>query len=210
MTPVRCAIFWYKQPDYEFDLPTTMRCALLLVELPSSQGIWTTKASSHCAMHFAGLSDEDAATLGPLIGGQILVDGRWYERGRPHDGEVRPASAYLPAAMDTGKRSSPGRAGRTPGIKWVHPALRARPSGLPHSGKKNGAVDLETERRARRCSTPTPRRAEPLYGTRRRERPTAGSMSREAVALRPQCEAGLLRSARRAAAGTTKWPCSRS
>lgn len=94
------------------------------------------------------LDDGDLKDLGPEIGRRILVDGHEYERGRQRAVRVRPARAYLPASIDTGKLAWAKAAHRTPGLQWVHrryaDALRAGPRRRPRA-----VLDLEFEKAAR-------------------------------------------------------------
>jgi hypothetical protein len=93
---------------------------------------------------------DKGAELGEAIGSRVLVDGFTYDRGRRKEIPVRPADAYLPPAIDTGKYSWPAAAGKTPGLNWIHSSyknLLASASGRGH-GKRDDPETVRLRRAA--------------------------------------------------------------
>lgn len=76
---------------------------------------------------FSELKPDERRSLGPRVGGAILVDGYEFEAGADRRAKgrrrrilVSPGEAYLPAAIDaSGKRSWPTAAANVPGLKWI-------------------------------------------------------------------------------------------
>jgi hypothetical protein len=108
------------------------------------------------------LSDQELESLGRRIGERILVDGREYERGRSHPVRVRPAHAYLPAAIDTGALTWAKAAHHTPGVAWIHPRY-ARDLRPGRRRRSRAVLDLQAERAARTAAQRQRRGARSLF-----------------------------------------------
>lgn len=107
---------------------------------------------------------DKGAELGEAIGSRVLVDGFTYDRGRRKDVAVRPADAYLPPAIDTGKYSWPAAAGKTASLNWIHSSYKNLLASAGGRGHGNATIPKQSgfgvrpqpgRRAARRASSQT-------------------------------------------------------
>lgn len=95
-----------------------------------------------------------ARELAHAIGRRVLVDGREYKQAWASI-RVRPADAYLPSAIDTGKDTWAKAAAETKGLLWIHPRY-ARILG-PSRTRGQRLRDAPEEARRRRAEAASER-----------------------------------------------------